>query len=127
MPSIIYTDLDLNFINNPITGDISKNNGDWAVIRAVENLVLLSHYEYPFNPGIGSNVYKLLFENLTALTANALAKEVKNIIANYETRASVYYINAIPNFDQNGYDLRVEFFINNNPNPVAITTFLQRL
>lgn len=127
MPNIIWTDLDLNFIPNPVTGDISRLTGDNAVIQSVANLTELNHFEFPFHPSIGGNILKLLFEPLTPVTASAMAKEISNLIKNYEERATTYYVNCTANPQQNGYDVRVEFFINNSPIPVAITKFLERL
>lgn len=122
-----YIDLDLNFIINPVTGDISKNIGNKAVINSVKNLVQTRFYEKKFHPEIGCNAASLLFEPLTNLTANAIKKEIETVLANYETRVSVRSVSVTVNNDENGYDVRLEFFINNQVNPVAITTFLERV
>lgn len=122
-----YIDLDLNFIPNPITGDISKNVGDKAVIGSVTNILQTNHYERPFHPEKGANITKLLFEPLGALSANALKKEIENTIKNEETRVTIYYISVTVNTEENGYNIVLEFFIDNNPAPVAITTFLEKL
>lgn len=127
MPVIIWTDLDLNFINNPITGDISLTSGDLAIIRSIENLVQLNHYEYPFNPSIGSNVEKLLFELATETTANAIAKEITNVLNNYEDRATNYVVNATIDPSGLGYNIYISFFINNSTQAVAISMFLERI
>lgn len=127
MPTVVYKDIDLNFINNPITGDISILSGDIAIIKSIENLVLLNHYEYPFNPSIGSNVEKLLFENITETTSNALAKEITNVLNNYEPRATNYVVKATPDFINHGYSIYVQCFLNNSTQPVQINMFLERL
>lgn len=127
MPIRTFTDLDLNFTNHPISGDVSRNVGNIAVIRAIENLVLMGHYETPFQPDVGSNVYKLLFENLSDLTGNALAKEIMNTIKNFEPRASIHFINVEPNINEDGYDIRLEFFIEGTTEPIAVAFFLERI
>ena len=40
-----YSDLDLDFQINPITGDINKKKGADAVKRSIRNLVFTSYYE----------------------------------------------------------------------------------
>lgn len=123
----IYVDLDLNFIANPITGDISKNVGNQAVIGAVQNLLLTNHHERPFNPDIGANITKLLFENLTTLTSAALTKEITNTIQNFEPRVTLTSVTVTANYDQNGFDVLLTFFINNNSNPISVSMFLERI
>jgi phage baseplate assembly protein W len=125
----VYKDLNLNFIPNPITGDISKNVGDAAVIGAVSNIIQTNHFERPFHPEKGGNITKLLFEPLVGLTANALQKEIENTISNEEPRVTISYLSVTVNdtTDMDGYDIYMEFFIDNNPDPVAITSFLERL
>ena len=90
-------------------------------------MIQLNHYEYPFHPSIGGNVGKLLFEPISDITGNAMTKELTNIIKNYEPRFTTYYVKATPNADQDGYDILIEGFINNSTQPIAITTFLERL
>lgn len=123
----VYKDLDLNFIINPVTGDISKNVGDKAVIGSVSNILQTNHFERLFHPEKGANITKLLFEPLLPLTAQALQKEIKSTINNEEPRVTVYYISVTVNDQENGYNIVLEFFIDNNPAPVAISTFLERI
>jgi phage baseplate assembly protein W len=67
-----FKDLDLNFNIHPVKKDINRNIGPMAVINSVKNLVLTNHYEKPFRPEIGSNVRRLLFENLDVVTATTI-------------------------------------------------------
>lgn len=122
-----YSDLDLNFLNNPITNDVSKVVDNQAIIRSIENLVLMHFFESHFRPDIGSNASRLLFENITDLTANVLKREITNVVKNFEPRASIYYISVVTNPDENGYDVRLEFFVDNTVEPVAVTLFLERI
>jgi phage baseplate assembly protein W len=75
-----FKDLDLSFIPHPVRKDINKHVGVKAVINSIKNLVLTNHYEKPFQPEIGSNVRKLLFENLDPITAIALQREIYQVI-----------------------------------------------
>ena len=122
-----YKDLDLNFTIHPIKKDINKQTGEMAVINSIKNLILTNHYERPFNPDIGSNVRKLLFENLDIITATALEREISQTIQNYEPRVKLtkVYVNA--DYDNNGFKIRMEFFIVNRTDPVTINFFLERI
>ena len=55
-------DLDYVFGLHPISKDIRKKTNVEALKQSIKTLVLLNHYEKPFHPDIGCDVYKSLFE-----------------------------------------------------------------
>ena len=122
-----FRDLDLSFNIHPVKKDINKHVGVKAVINSIKNLVLTNHYEKPFQPEIGSNVRKLLFENIDELTSIALQREIAQVIANYEPRASVSKVYVFADFDNNGFNIEVEFSVINQSDPITITFFLERI
>jgi phage baseplate assembly protein W len=121
-----FKDLDLSFNIHPVKKDINKHVGVKAVINSIKNLVLTNHYEKPFQPEIGSNVRKLLFEPLDDLTAIALQKEIPQVIKNFEPRAVVSKIAVISDNSNNGFSVELEFFVVNKSDPITITFFLER-
>jgi phage baseplate assembly protein W len=122
-----YKDLDLNFLVHPIRKDINKLTNEMAIINSIKNIILTSHYEKPFQPDFGSNVRKLLFENLDIITASALEREIEQTISNFETRVRVVSVRAIPDFNNNGFSVQMEFYIINQTSPVSISFLLERL
>jgi phage baseplate assembly protein W len=98
-----FKDLDLNFNIHPVRKDISKSIGPMAVVNSIKNLILTNHYERPFQPDIGSNVRRLLFENLDNITATTIKDEIERTIVNYEPRATVKTINVTADYDNNGF------------------------
>ena len=124
----IYTDLDLFFNKKTTSKDISKVTNIQAVKRSVRNLVLTNHYEKPFHPEIGSGVRGMLFELMTPITAQILAKKVEDVIENFEPRARLISVRAIPDLDRNAYEVSVQFYVVNMPTELAdLTVFLERL
>jgi phage baseplate assembly protein W len=123
----IYKDLDLAFTKHPIKNDVNRKTGYNAIIQSVKNLVMLAHYEKPFHPEIGGNVRKMLFEPLDPITANIIAKEIEDVITNFEPRVQLRSIDVSENYDGNGYDITIEFFLVNLPEPIQTTIFLERL
>ncbi len=122
-----YSDLDLNFTIHPVKKDINRNVGDLAVINSIKNLILTNHYERPFQPDVGSNVRRLLFENMDNITASSIENEIRQTIANYEPRVNVTKINATADFDNNGFKVMLEFFVVNKTTPITINFFLERI
>lgn len=123
----ISSDLDLNFTSNPITGDISRNKGETAIINAIKNLVLMMHFDVPFQPDIGSNVRKLLFENMDVVIASTLEREIREVVQNYEPRVSVNSISVKPNFEHNYFQVDLNFSVINMPKAMTINFQLKRL
>ena len=122
-----YSDFDVSFTPNPITGDVNMVAGFNSVVQAVTNLVQLNHYEKPFHPETGGNVRKLLFELADNITAGLLANEIKIVIGNFEPRATVLGVYAETTADGNGYNVTVEFSVLTVSDPITITFFLERL
>ena len=123
-----YIDLDLFFNKKTTSKDISKVTNIQAVKRSVRNLILTNHYEKPFHPEIGSGVRGMLFELMTPLTAQILAKKVEDVIINFEPRARLISVQAIPDLDRNAYEVSVKFYVVNTPTELAeLTVFLERL
>lgn len=122
-----FVDLDLNFNIHPVRKDINVFKGEYAVINSIKNLVLTNFYERPFQPEIGSNVRRLLFENVDTIVAAQLEKAIEETIKNFEPRVSISKIIATPSPDENKYGIYLEFFVINNPNPITINFFLERI
>ena len=123
-----YKDLDLFFGTKQASNDINKVTDIQAVKRSVRNLVLLNHYEKPFHPEIGSGVRDILFEPMTPLTSHSLAVEIEDVIENFEPRAKLVGVRALPNLDRNEYEVSIEFYVVNAPTElVDLTIFLERL
>jgi len=122
-----FKDLDLNFTIHPVRKDINRTIGPMAVVNSIKNLILTNYYERPFQPNVGSNVRRLLFENLDNITATTLKNEIERTIANNEPRATVKAINVKADFDNNGFKVYLEFFIVNQTNPIVINFLLERI
>tara|TARA_B100001939_G_scaffold335633_1_gene337840 strand:+ start:42 stop:446 length:405 start_codon:yes stop_codon:yes gene_type:complete len=122
-----FSDLDLNFTKHPVRDDVNILTAERAVINSVKNLILTNHYERPFQPDLGSNIRRLLFENADAITASLLEREIQQTIENFEPRARVKDIRVIAKFDKNGFEVELTFYIVNVTAPITINFFLERI
>ena len=122
----IYSDIDLTFNRLPGTGDVAMRYNEQAVISSVRNLLLTNFYERPFQPTVGSNLTALLFEPATEITASILSDEIKNVIKNYEPRATLNNISVTLMADKNAFNVSMSFFIGNNTSPTNVSLLLQR-
>lgn len=122
-----FRDLDLNFTAHPVRKDINIFKNEYAVINAVKNLILTNHYERPFQPELGSNIRRLLFENVDSVMAAQIEREIEETIINFEPRVQVSKVTANAAPDENRYNVELEFFIINSPDPITINFFLERI
>jgi phage baseplate assembly protein W len=127
METRIYSDLDLNFTKHPVTKDVARKTKENAVIASVKNILYTNYNERPFNPRFGSNIRGLLFEPVDSITATNLDKEIRVSLLNYEPRIKIDALQCNPNYDQNGYDVYLRFYILNSIRPITINVFLDRL
>jgi len=122
-----YRDLDL-FFSKKSNNDINSVTDIEAVKRSVRNLILLNTYEKPFHPEIGGNVRGMLFELMTPMVASVISRKIEDSIINHEPRARLVGVRTNPNFDANGYQVTVYFYVVNAPTElVELDAFLERL
>ena len=121
-----FSDLDLNFIANPVTGDVSRKFDENAIKQSIKNLVMLNHYEKPFHPEIGSQVTSLLFEPFSPLLQAMLERAITNTITNFEPRVNLLGVYLQLNPDNHVVYVSVEFKIVNTETPLIVDFTLQR-
>lgn len=131
-PSIVardslYSDLNLLFTPNPVTGDINPIKDIEAIKKSVINLILTNFYERPFQPEIGCGVRGLLFELADPITISDIENAAKLVLENFEPRIAVLDVNASDNPDDNSYTLSIQFQILSNEQIAEVTTILERL
>jgi hypothetical protein len=122
-----FSDLDLNFTKHPVTKDVSKKVNENAIATSIRNLLLTNFYERPFNPELGSNLRKFLFEPIDNVTTSLIQDSIFETIKNFEPRVIISEVVAAPNFDEQRYDVYVTFFVKNTVEPITISFFLERI
>ena len=122
----IYSDFDLSFAANPVTGDLAKKYDVNAVKQSLKTLVLTRYYERPFQPKLGSPIYGLLFENVDIITANRLQVELEILINKYEPRIRAQNIEVIPEYDSNAFSVNITFYVYGIEGPFNFSTILRR-
>jgi phage baseplate assembly protein W len=123
-----YSDLDLDFLKNPTTNDVVMKRGDDAIKRSIRNLILTNYYDRPFRPTIGSNVQKLLFDEIAdPFIKNLLENAISETIFKFEPRVRLDSVIVDADLDANGINVRLQYTILNREQPVVTTIFLERI
>jgi phage baseplate assembly protein W len=122
-----FKDLNITFKPHPITGDLIVTKDEAAIKQAIVNLLLTNKGERFFDANLGSSISELLFEPLDFGTAAMVSAEVQNTLTFYEPRIKVLSVTAVPDFDQNGFDIELFFeIIGREDFPINVNFFLER-
>jgi len=121
-----FSDLDLNFIANPNTGDVTKKFDENAIKQSVKNLIQTNFYERLFHPEIGSQVRALLFEPYSPMLDAMLTRAITNTINNYEPRVQLMIVDVRSNPDNNTVYVSITFKIVNTERPITVDFILNR-
>jgi phage baseplate assembly protein W len=122
-----FSDFLVNLDAHPDNMQLVKNINEKAVIRSIRNLLFTNKYERLFQPDIGCEINKILFEPLTPASVSALKTVIENTIQRYEPRAGLLEVIVTPYIEQNLLVVTIKFFISNSQQPVSFTVQLSRV
>lgn len=126
IPVKIYKDLDLSLAQTT-SKDVAKRLDVNAVKQSIKNLLLTRPGERPFQPTVGSDLYRLLFEPMDMLTTETLRSVISACIRNHEPRVRLQEVAIRPNYDENAYDISLYFYVIGIYAPVVFNLTLQRV
>jgi phage baseplate assembly protein W len=122
-----FKDLSITFDSHPQTRDLLLVKNENAIKSAIKNLIVTKQGERFFNSEFGTSITRLLFELLDFGIAGQLQTEISSAIVRYEPRVNLTNVTVLPNFDDNGYDVEIEFEIKGiDIIPTSMEFFLER-
>lgn len=122
-----FKDLSITFKPHPVTGDLIVVKDEADVKQSILNLLLTNKGERFFNSDIGASITELLFEALDYGTASLVQSYISDTLNRYEPRIRILSLSTVPNFDDNGFDVDLEFEIDGREDfPVNVSFFLER-
>jgi len=119
-----FKDISLSFDPHPITKDLPVLTNQSAITRAIRNLVETIPSERFFNPLLGSDVRRSLFEFVDFGTSSIIKDQVTNVILNYEPRVDEVEVEVEPLPDTNEFNITVFFNIIGQEVPVQQFSFI---
>ena len=106
-----FKDFNLNFKPHPVTEDLQVVKDSADIKQSIKSLLLTRKGERLFNSDLGTQLADLLFEPLDFGTAAIIRDEIFSVIRNYEARIDIINLNVDTNFQDNGYDIQLEYVI----------------
>ena len=119
-----------DFNNSMVTkgdGDLAKTVDEFAVAQSIKNLILTDKMERPFQPTIGCDIRKSLFENFTPQTITVAKQRIAETIGQYEPRAEIINIEASPDEDNNALNMTIVFSLINSDVEQTLGLVLERI
>ena len=122
-----FKDLSVTFKKHPVTDDLVQVKDKAAIVQAIQGILLTRKGERPFQPELGCDVQNMLFEPLDYASAGTIKQEIRETIDRYEPRVTVTKLDCTPDFDNNGYNVEVEYtIVGRDDIPVAVEFILER-
>ena len=96
-------------------------------VQSITGLLLTMKGERPFQPELGCDIKRILFEPLDYASAGTIKKEVKETLDRYEPRIRIDRIDCEPDFDNNGYSVELHYtIVGREDAPIAVEFILER-
>ena len=106
-----FKDLSMSFKANPLNDDLIALKNEAAIARSLRNIIFTSPGEKFFNPDFGSNISKVLFENIDEISAIQIKEEIELSIKNFEPRVRLQEVEINPDYDNNQFDVTINYRI----------------
>ena len=106
-----FKDLSMSFKANPLNDDLITLKNEAAIARSLRNIIFTSPGEKFFNPDFGSNLSKVLFENIDEISAIQIKEEIELSIKNFEPRVRLQEVEINPDYDNNQFDVTINYRI----------------
>ena len=122
-----FKDLSVTFKKHPVTDDLVSVKDKAAIVQSIQNLLLTNKGERLFQPQLGSDLQKSLFEPLDYGTAGMIRGQVKEVIDTWEPRVVVEEVRCEPDFNTNGYEVELSYrIVGRQDRQVQASFFLER-
>jgi len=122
-----FKDLSVTFKKHPVSDDLVTVKDKAAIVQSITALLLTMKGERPFQPQLGCNIKKVLFEPLDYGSAGLIKSEIRNTLNRYEPRISINSILCVPDFDNNGFQVELKYtIVGREDAPVGVEFFLER-
>ena len=106
-----FKDISATFQTNPLNDDLIAIKNETAIARSIRNIVFTLPGEKFFDEDFGSNVSRVLFDNIDNVSANIIQEQIRDSILNFEPRVRLRNVITQPNFDQNAFNVTIVYDI----------------
>lgn len=124
-------DLFSDFLNgltpHPITKDIARLKNEQSIKQALKNIILTNFGERFYQPTIGSNVYRSLFEPNDNILRENIKFAIENAVRFHEPRVSLLSVDVYSYNEENRVAVNIVFAIINSSEIQSLNLILRRV
>lgn len=106
-----FLDVDLTFKRNQITNDVRVKSDAAAINQSLKNLILTNHFERPFDPEFGGNIWEMIFEPLDSFSVINIEDRIQRAIKIKEPRVENLRIKIRPLREENTVIIKIYYTV----------------
>lgn len=122
----IWKDIDIT-LSKKNSGDINDMIDEEAVRNSLDNIFRTMRGSRRMLPLFAINIYNYLFEPLDEITALEIGNELFTSITSWDNRIEILDLLIVPNYDNNSYDISLQYKIKNFLNIQEYQNILYKL
>ena len=122
-----YSDFVTSFAKTPVGNQLSKVINDKSITQCLRNLIFTNVGERLFQPYIGSNINRMLFENNYPEDLDQIEFYVQNTITNNEPRVHLLEVNVSSGQSEHEVVIQIIYNTINNPEPITVEYIFKRV
>lgn len=123
----LYLDFHKDLTRHPVSNDLARKANEEAVKESIRNLILTDRGERPFQPELGCEIRKLLFNPITPDLLFTIKSIIETTLRQYEPRADVLSVDVTSAIDDNAIQVTIVFNVINSEDDIVFTTILKRV
>jgi len=124
----LFSDFLNNFGTTPFGNQLGRVTNEQAIRQSLKNIIKTNIGERLFQPLMGSNVYKALFDPNDIVITSSLEFYIETAIMNWEPRVTLtdVIVEQDP-LNDNGINITIYYYIVNNTTPLSLSMVLKRV
>lgn len=123
----LSSDFLTSFAVSPVGNQLGRVVNERAIVQSLKNIISTNLGERLFQPNIGSDVRRMLFENIAEENLTAVSSYIQTAILRNEPRVSLINIDVTAYPEENGIAITIYYNIINNPETLSFTYILKRV
>ena len=123
----LNSDFLTSFAVSPVGNQLGRVVNERAIVQSLKNIISTDLGERLFQPSIGSDVRRMLFENIAQENLTAVSSYIQTAIMRNEPRVSLINIDVTAYPEEHGLAITIYYNLINNPEPLSFTYILKRV
>ena len=122
----LYSDFTTRLQPHPAQKDLVRIFDASAAATAMRNLLQTNRGERLYQPSIGSDIRKILFEPMSEASIETLKLYIYETINRHEPRVKIVNVSVIADYASNGYTITIYYVLINNSTKYSLNITLNR-